>query len=179
MKNPKVVPIPYSPPKANIFIEKIYNKVSFSLFNIFKRWKHNRDIKKFRKNILNGSPSFHILWQMADFIKIAEFAFFYNNSMNNSSDGLYSSKNFDIGQNGFRVYCTEFKATIKLIGENNRVCLEIERSNGDKSKTLILFSNDTWDYSPTIYDEILLDQVIRVINCKIINLFDRCYEKYM
>lgn len=179
MKKHNVVPIPYSPPAVNMFTMKIYCKVPLTFFNIFKRWKHNRDIKRFRKNILNSSPSFHVLWQMADFIKIAEFAFFYDNSMNNSSSGLYSSKSFPEGQNGFRVFNHEFRATIKLIMDTKQVALEIERLKGDKSKVLFIFQNDNWTDYHTDYDELLLDQVIRTINCKIITLFDECYNKYM
>ena len=162
----------------NIFIRYIYENSSFKFSNIFKRIKHRISVRKFRNNILRCSPDFEMLWQMADFIKLSEVIFFYDNSMSNLNDGLYSSKNFPDGQNGFRVFNNEFKVTIKLLRDSKRVCLELDRLKGDKSKRLMMFTNNTWDTTPTIYDEMLLEQVIKDINCKIINLFDKCYEKY-
>lgn len=165
---------------SNMFISMIYGAMAFSWRKCFKYWKYKRDLKKFEKNIINGSPTFDILWQMADFIKYAEKLFFISNTQ---KDELYSSPNYSVGQNGFKVndYARRIKITVKLITEynNNKVYLEIEGMDTSSGKTFMSFTNNDWDKSPTCYDEILLDTAIESINLNIISLFWMCYGKRM
>lgn len=156
----------------NLFIKYIYGKVPYKYF--FKRIKHNIIVYNFRQNILNGSPSFNVLWQMADFIKIADTIFFYNNKPDND---LFSSSNFVAGQNGFIAKDYGVKIVIKLYRDTKKVTLDIFRLLGSTTKTTMTFTKDEWDNKPTIYDEMLLEQSIKIINKKIINLFDDCYDK--
>lgn len=162
----------------NIFMKYIYEKEPFKLSNIFRYLSHKRSVNKFVKDIENGSPSFNILWQMADFIKLAETVFFYKNTQKDSEWGLYSSRNYANGTNGFRVSCEGgLRITIKLFNESKQVMLEIEYLTSDSPKQIMTFTDNDWDIAPTAYDEMLLDQVIKVINRKIINLFYSCYNK--
>lgn len=163
----------------NIFMRYIYDKEPLKVCNIFKYWAHKRSLKKFKKNIYESSPSFNILWQMADFIKLAESVFFYKNTQKESSFGLYSSRNYAVGTNGFRVsdFNKGLRVTIKLYNESRKVLLEIEYLNSDNAKQIMSFTNNEWDTMPTAYDEMLLDQIIRSINFSIMNLFDHCYDQ--
>lgn len=163
----------------NMFIKHIYNKEQFRFFNLFKYLKHKRIVKKFKKDINEGSPSFNVLWQMADFIKLAESVFFYKNNQKNTEFGLFSSKNYTSGTNGFRVTDDKngLRATIKLINDNKQLLLEVEYMNSDIPNKCLYFKNNEWDCTPTIYEEMLLEQVIKAINSSILRLFDSCYNK--
>lgn len=162
--------------KLNPFMEMIYNKVSFKPLSLFKLLFYKRKLKKFRRDILECSPSIDLLWDMADFIKLAEVVFFYDNTLKNTEFGLYSSRNFPAGQNGFRINGVDCRITIKLFSDIQRVCVEIERLKGEGGKTTLSFTNGDWEMTHTPYDEMLLEQVIKTINKKIITLFDHCYE---
>lgn len=163
----------------NIFMKHIYNKEYFKLSRLFKYLEHRKTVKKFKRDINEGSPSFNILWQMADFIKLAESVFFYKNTQKNNEFGLFSSKNYSTDTNGFRVTdeVNGLRATIKLLHSNKQLMLEIEYLNSDISNKLLSFTNNEWDITPTIYEEMLLEQIIKSINSSILKLFDSCYDK--
>ena len=163
----------------NMFMKHIYDKKQLKLFNLFQYLKHKYTVRKFKKNISEGSPSFNVLWQMADFIKLAEMVFFYKNSQKDSEFGLYSSRNYASGSNGFRVTDTEngLRVTIKLVRDTKQLLLEIEYLYSDNPKNYLSFKDNSWDCNPTVYDEMLLEQVIKSINRNILRLFDNCYNK--
>ena len=98
---------------GNLFINTIYDKTKLSLKTLFKYLKHNKQKKKLIKTIREGSPSFGLLWKMADFIKYAEELFFYDNSTKNTEIGLYSSRGYTYGCNGFKINATDCFITIK------------------------------------------------------------------
>lgn len=147
---------------------------------IFKRIAHNIKLHKFRKTILEGSPSFGLLWKMADFIKISEMVFFYNNTHSLDSEfAIYSSKEYMAGTNGFKLRDdrTGVIIIVKLIADSQKVIVDIERQRGNKLKNTLTFIDNSWqDSNYTAYDEMLLEQVIKIINSKIIALFDHCYS---
>ena len=161
---------------TNIFMNLIYKKTTFSLFHLIKYFSHKRELKKFKKTLMNGSPSFGLLWKMADFIKIAEIVFFYDNSLKNSTLGLYSSKGYIPGENGFKINSEDCLLVIKLYSDSQRVVLEVDRTKGECMKSHLSFINEEWEGDPTIYDEMLLEQLIKLINSKIIALFKYCYD---
>ncbi len=161
---------------TNIFIQYIYKKIKLNKFNFIKYLIHRYRINKFKKEIYNSSPGFDILWQMADFIKLSEMIFCYDNNTKNKDIGLYSSKNYENGTNGFRILDSNCDITIKLFSKSNEVALEINRSIGEKSRTSISFKNNEWEKNPSIYEEMLLEQIIKSINSKILLLFDYCYN---
>ena len=161
----------------NIFMNIISEKNPKGF--IFK-WAHKIKFHKFRKMILEGSPSFGLLWKMADFIKIAEVVFFYNNTHSLDSEfAIYSSKEYMAGTNGFKLKDdkTSCIIVIKLISDTQKVIVDIERQHGNKLKNTLVFVDNKWqDTNYTAYDEMLLEQVIKIINSKIIALFDHCYS---
>lgn len=162
---------------SNIFMGMIYEKVDRAFPHIFKYLSHKKKLKKFRRDIHEGSPGFGLLWKMADFIKLAEMVFFYNNSIKTSSEfGLYSSRNYCPGENGFKITTNECTIAIKLNSEYQKVMVEVVRSFGDKTTSSLVFINEQWDSNPSIYDEMLLEQVIKIINDRILKLFDYCYS---
>lgn len=162
--------------KSNVFMTLIYEKVDFSFKHLFKYISHRIKYRKFIKDIKRGSPCFGVLWKMCDFIKLSEIAFFYNNSPDNPF-GLYSSHNYEPGYNGMKIKTTELAMTIKLESSTQKVTIEINRLNGNHVSTTMTFINDNWTGSPDIYDEIILENIIRIINSKIIQLFEEMYEK--
>lgn len=162
-------------PSMNVFIEEIYKKKKLSLFGLFGYLRHKSKLKKFKKKINNGSPGFNLLWDLSEFIKIAEAIFFYDNSVRNTDIGLYSSKNYQSGTNGFRLFSNDCNITIKLFSSSKSLALEVDRIKGEKQKTIINFKDEQWEEDPTLYDEMLLEQVIKLINERALKLFDYCY----
>ena len=160
----------------NPFIGLIYEKIDLKFKTLFKYRKHRKKVKRFIKDILECSPSLDILWKMADFIKLAEKIFFYDNSIKNTEIGLYSSKNYPVAQNGFRISTAECRVVIKLFSDVQKVCVEIERLKGEGGKISLSFTNGEWDNTPNQYDEMLLEQIIKIINSRIIVLFNYCYD---
>lgn len=162
---------------ANEFINVIQEKTKFSIFKIIPYIKYRRKLKNFKKEILNGSPDFYTLWIMADFIKLAEYIFFYNNSIKDEEIGLYSSKGFIPGQNGFKVHTKECTIVIKLFSETEKVVVELERNTGERDKSVQSFIKGKWETKPDTYNEMLLEQTIKIINSSILNLFNWCYDR--
>lgn len=158
---------------GNMFIDKIYGKKKKSFFRFLSYILYEKKIKKFKKNILSMSPSFDVLWQMANFIKLAEEIFFYDNNI----DGvLYSSRSYGYRENGFKINDGSSIIVLKLYDERKKVSLEVKRSNGGELISRYTFKNSEWVSEPTVYDEMVLEQVIKSINKHIIELFDFCYN---
>lgn len=161
---------------VNLFIYFIYRKINFSMFHIFKYMKHKYKLNEFKKSIIDGSPSFGLLWKMADFVKYAELIFFYDNSVKNNDFGLYSSTRYDDGENGFKITTDKYTIVVKLYSESKKVSIELNRLIGDKIRTNISFIDEQWTSNPSIYDEMIIEQIIKDINSRIIKLFNYCYE---
>lgn len=162
----------------NIFMQYIYDGWMIKKRNIFKYLKHKYDIKKFRKTILCGSPSFKLLWDMADFIKYAEEIYLYDNSIDNTDIRLFSSRKYNRGENGLKLNDKDSIVVIKLYAETSSVMVEMERRNGTKMKSLLSFTDNKWNSKPTFVEELLLNNIIAFLNHQIIELFDRCYNEY-
>lgn len=162
-------------PNGNIFLNLIYEK-NLIKKNIFKIVFHKIKVKKFKKNIKKGSPCFKVLWQFADFIKAAEEIFFYDNSLKNSDIGLYSSRSFLDGQNGFKISTMDCTIVVKLFIDHEIVAMDVERFKGNRIKDSFQFEHEQWTIEPSMRDELLLEQIIKIINQKTIQLFDFCYK---
>lgn len=162
---------------GNVFINTIYDKVKPSFRTLFKYLKHKKAKEKLIKTINNGSPSFGLLWKMADFIKYSEELFFYDNSTKNEDIGLYSSRGYSPGCNGFKINDNDCWITIKLFSESQKTVVELERKFGEHYKTNMTFVNDMWDSENTIYNEMILEQIIKIINKRVIMLFEWCYNR--
>lgn len=147
----------------------------------FRRWLYECSTNRFCKKLINASPSFETLWDMAVFIKNAESIFFYDNDVNKIDDyiGLYSSRNYPAKQNGFKVSTSDCQVILKLYLESNgdkRLALEINNKKSE-SRTNFVFVNNNWSSEHTITDDMLLDQIIQLINMQIVNLFKSCINK--
>lgn len=164
---------------SNMFMNIIKEAIPFSFKSLFKYIRFKSKLKKIKKNINNGSPSFGVLWFFADFIKYAERIFFYDNSKT-SSFGLYSSDGYELGSNGFRITDTksnEYIITIKLFSETQKVGIDIECLKGNKIKQYYTFINNEWIEDPDEYDLLLIDRIISIINHNMISLLDACIYK--
>lgn len=144
------------------------------ILKLISRIKFNRACKR----IFNTSPSFGQLWSFADFIKLAEEVFFFNN---NSKSQLYSSWSYKVGENGFVITSEADHVTliVKLYSDNQCIAMDIKRTNGTNRTTNMLFENGDWspDKERKDTDIILLDNVIGIINRHIIMLLEYCYKR--
>ena len=117
----------------NIFIEHIYNKTRFNVFNYIK-------YRRFLRKLDKVNPNFGMLWQIADFIKILEQVYMYDNSSTNT---LYSSLKFEEGENGFILNTNEASIRFKLYQENETIGMEIIRNKGNKLKSSMRFNENS------------------------------------
>ena len=163
--------------KSNLFINIIYEKNPLS--NIFMKFIHKWKVKRFKQSLSKSSPDFNMLWSMADFIKLAEELFFYNNisSVCDDTIGLYSSRSYKLNENGFKLCTSEYTLVIKLYGNSRRTVLELERNTNVLLKSKLSFKNNEWEEEPNVDSEILLEILIRDIIKHILNLFDFCYDR--
>lgn len=160
----------------NIFIDYINRKRLCKGF--FARLKCDRDAKKFIKIIYEGSPSFSLLWDFADFIKLSEKIFFRKNTPDCK---LYSSSDYKEGQNGFKLIDSNVYRTIeivvKLYTKSQKIAVAITYKSSEPECTRIMeFENGDWKKSHTVYDEMLLENIISIINTRIVNTFREYYH---
>lgn len=160
----------------NIFMDYINRQRLCKGF--FNKIKCDRDAKKFIKQIYEGSPSFSLLWDFADFIKLSEKVFFRKNTPDCK---LYSSSEYKEGQNGFKIIDskvgnTTIEIVVKLYTKSQKIAVAITYKDSEPNSTRIMeFENGDWKRSHTVYDEMLLENIISIINTKIIELFRKYY----
>ena len=157
-----------------MFMKIVNDAVPLTLKTFFKHIKFKRKLKKFKKTINNGSPSFGVLWSFADFIKYSELIFFFNNIKKNY---LYSSDGYDPGHNGFRIASEDYIILVKLFTESQTVAVEIEYPKTNRRTICYKFKNSEWENEPDKYDILLIDRVINIINKAMISLIDFCIDK--
>lgn len=160
---------------SNYFMAEVESK--YMGRNPFKKLacyiKHKRFIKKIR----NWSPSIGVLWFFADFIRIAERVYFFDNRKDGA---LFSSSSYSYGENGFIItsHDDNVKLTCKIYSDDQKVIIEIKRLNGSNLITEHSFQNNEWSYDSdrSIYDEVLIDNAIGIINRSMIELVEYCWN---
>lgn len=164
---------------SNPFIRLLYQKENIKSKNLFKRLSYIKKLNKFKKSTYYSSPSLDMLWHMADFIKFAEDAFLYNNSIDNKEIGLYSSRKYKSWENGFKLQNDDFNIILKINKKDSTIGIVITDNTQDPKEKVLWFKDNDWMYGSdiTIENEILLDMVIDKINYCIFLLFDDCYYK--
>ena len=159
---------------SNRFLDQVEEKYLGK--NPIKRFFSKLKFNKFCKETMKASPSFGVLWFFADFIKLAERVYFFNN---NKEGSLFSSKSYSIGENGFIINDKEnsIKLIVVLNSDLQRVQLEIKRLNGTSMTTEHAFVNNAWTDNREKYDEVLIDNIIGIINSHMVALLKWCWEK--
>lgn len=155
---------------TNIFMKQIRDAQEFSFLHPIKSFKRRQELKKFVRTIKNGSPSFGVLWNFADFIKYAERIYFTPNSKDSL---LYSSTEYRPGENGFKINSKDITIICKLYSEDQMVGLDLEYKNS-KLKSRYTFKENRWEEDPDEYDELLLDRIISIINHNMLQLLEQC-----
>lgn len=160
----------------NIFIDIIYSKVNRSFKHPIKYLKHRIKLNKFKRYINGVSPDFNLLLEMANFVKIAEVVFMYDNRKD-TPNKLFSDQYYKGDRNGFSIRTDECYVSISLREQNRNVSVELVRTNGNHLKTVQTFKDSEWVTKQTMFNELLLEQTIRIIDKAILELFDWCYRK--
>lgn len=164
----------------NVFVDMLYQR---HYKKGLSKFLYDIKIRRFFKKMKKSSPDFNMLWNIADFITVAELGFEYDNNSiqyRYTDEKLFSSKDFKRGENGFKIYSDAFTVTIKLYSnKNNKVSLEVARRYGSNASSFMSFTNNDWDGETySIMNEIILEQVIRLINERVYKLFVNCSEKW-
>ena len=170
MKSGKITKTNFSNGFLNIIDKK------YTGFNPIKKWISMIQFRRTCRKVFNTSPSFGQLWSFADFVKLAEEIFFYNNK---SGSVLFSSNSYKIGENGFVITSSidNVIITIKLYSDTQSIVMDIRRTNGTNMTTTLKFKENNWDGTPKESDIILLDNVIGIINRHIVMLLRYCYDR--
>ena len=158
---------------SNRFMDFIESK--YMGINPIKRLISKFKLNQYCKKIMKQSPSLGVLWLFAEFIKIAERIYFFPNRQGNE---LYSSRSYNIGENGFVIIDEDHKITIniKLNSDYQRTIVEISRKGGTSSNTELVFVNNSWGDDIELYDEVLVDNIIGIINSHMVALIRYCWE---
>lgn len=164
---------PVSETKLNRFLDEVEKKYLGK--NIIKKWISQYKFNKFCKETMKSSPSLGVLWYFADFIRLAERIYFFNNSKDGS---LYSSYTYNIGENGFIINDKDnnVRVTVKLNSDQQKVLLEVNRSSGTGKRTEHCFKDNKWTEDRENYDEVLIDNIIGIINSHIVALMKYCWN---
>lgn len=145
--------------------------------NPILRWWSDLQFKRACKKIQKESPSIGCLWYMADFIKLAERVYFYNN--NRKTGFLFSSSSYSAGENGFVINDPDnfLEIVVKLFSDDQMVIVSVKRTNGTNMITEHTFINNQWTGDRQNYDEVLIDNIIGLMNSATISLMQYCYNK--
>lgn len=159
---------------ANGFLNIIDRK--YTGFNPIKKLISNIKFKMECKKIFDTSPSFGQLWNFANFIKLAERIFFYNNK---NGSTLYSSNSYQANQNGFVITSKPDNVviTVKLYADTQGIVMDIKRTNGTNMTTTLKFEQNDWAETPEDDEIIILDNVIGIINRHLVMLLKYCYDR--
>lgn len=170
MKSAKIVKTNF----ANGFLNIIDKK--YTGFNPIKKLISWYSFRRTCRKVFDTSPSFGQLWSFADFVKLAEEIFFYNNK---SGSTLFSSSSYKVGENGFVITSPVDNViiTVKLYSDTQSITMDIKRTNGTNMVTTLKFKENDWEETPKESSIILLDNVIGIINRHIVMLLRYCYDR--
>lgn len=158
----------------NSYMEAIEKK--YVGHNIFRRYISWLRFRKFQTKIIKQSHSIGSLWMFADFIKIAERVYFYENT---KSGDIYSSSSYTSGENGFHIKDPLERVEIhcKLYSDDQAIVFEVKRINGGSIVNEVRFQGGEWTYGKGHdYNEVLVDNIIGIVNNAIITVLDFCWK---
>lgn len=160
---------------TNVFMSWVENKVPKTWKTWFKAWKYNRRYEKFKREFIRSSPDFIRMWQICEFVKLAEKIYFYNNSRDNI---ILSSNGYAPGSNGFVIETDDVSITVKLTMDIHKIVMEIKRKKGNLTKpTVYTFIEGDWTDDHDTSDELLVDFVTSIIVDHTVMVLDWCYNR--
>ena len=175
------------PQKYNInyFMDWIYNKPKkdnkFSLSSYIKRYKYDREFKKFINSLRKDvSPGFGMLWHIVIFIKLLKVTYFYRyNSETNLfliDDIQYDRPNNNIS--GFKLYMNKYIIEIELERLSKKIKIKVIDTLQSKSKSEISKEEfiDGELKLNTIVDEFRFEFLIGLIMNRVANLLEFYYK---
>jgi hypothetical protein len=171
--------------KINKFMDYIYMKPKFSktngiwigIVNYLKAILQELNYKKFMKQLKQIAPDFDLLWDFANFIKLLEVVFFYDN--NSTTGRYYSSTSYKDNENGFIINLHEQHLTLKFKLDRNdhdKITLEVDRRFGHKIKTTFIIINRETNFD-SIHDINLIYNINEILCREMPALLDIYYKK--
>ena len=159
-----------------ILYEYMMNTQTNSLKSKIKLLFTKIRLSKFKREIKNSSPDFDLLWEFSDFVKSSECIFNYDNNLKGGIVGVYSSPNYENGQNGFKLTSFDSTVVVKLFEKNRKVVIDINRLVGNKKETVISFINQEWETVQSTEILMITENTIRLINSRILLMLEYCVE---
>lgn len=155
----------------NMFFGFLYRKVVTKGF--FKSLIEKASYKVFLNSLKKTSPDFEMLWQFANFIRMLELCNWYDNCKTNT---IFSSKEYENGENGFIINKQNRQLIFKLYNYNETITIYIKRKYGNKKDSEITFKNHGMVLE-TQEDTVLMNNIIKDTMDSIIYLFSEYYNK--
>ncbi len=160
----------------NYFMDMVSRKyIGINIFRtIFSHFAFLHECNEIKKS----SPSFGVLWQFADFIRLSDRVFLIGSDTSNT---LYSSDGYDRNSNGFIIRDCETNTRIvyKLNHRSSEVKIEVSKLS---TKGAIIceftFENGKLDPSMEKYDDMLVKNIIDITNRYIVNRMWSCRYRY-
>ena len=171
--------------ETNYFMDWIYKKpirsTKLNLSLYVKRFKYDREFKKFIKNIRNNvSPGFGMLWHIVIFIKLLKITFFYRYDNDSKifliDDIQYDRQNDNIS--GFRVFINKYIIEIELERLSKKIKIKIIDTLQSKSKSEISRAEfiDGELRINSVVDKFRYDFLIGLIMNRVANLLEFYYK---
>ena len=169
----------------NYFMDWIYNKPmrgdKFNLNSHIKRFKYDREFKKFINNLRRDvSPGFGMLWHIVVFIKLLKVTFFYRYNSDSKlfliDDIQYDRPNNNIS--GFKLYMNKYVIEIELERLSKKIKIKTIDTLQSKSKSEISKEEfiDGELKINTVVDKFRYNFLIGLIMNRVANLLEFYYK---
>lgn len=152
----------------NIFARHLYDKDK-NKFRLLQWFRYKRFLRLIDKSV----PSFDILWQIADFIKILEQVFLYDNS---PIKEMYSSDKYKPNENGFVVKKYNYTITIKLYEDDKSIAIQVDRGNKKASTSMKFREGDPLEDGNNEHVLKLIENIENIIMNSAKELFIKYYN---
>lgn len=161
--------------RDNYFMEIAQNKYLGK--NPIIKWLNYRKYKKECNKIRRKSHTIGSLWFFAEFIRLAEVVYFFDNKRDSY---IFSSRSYEYGKNGFVITDKDIGVTLtcELDSDDQVISITIKRHNGSNMVTKLVYENNhnRWKYPEIQYGRVLIDNAIAIINKAIIYVIDFCWN---
>lgn len=166
----------------NKYLKWIWDVRNIDENKIREHKKHYYSFLEFIDSLVNTSPSFQDLWDIAEFIEQLEYTYFYNNSLDSDIHtknfaSTRTNKGFDINyKDSISNNKVNIKCKLNIIDQ--KITIEVKRNSNPNDVTTMVFKDEKWVSYKNDTDEVLLDNIIRIIWDKFIKLIKPYYLEY-
>lgn len=172
--------------KHNVFLNLIYNK-EFNNNSLKEKISNYFSKRKLIKTIKKNPPTFDLIWQFIEYLKWMDIIYGFTMEMNYDIDLLKKRNPYFINNSGelvdvsFSIIVDE-RSTInfKLVKEYKEINIAIKRdkiSISEEKTSSISFIADEDEYSFSQSDQLIICEINRLLQEKMIRYIDLYYDR--